>query len=801
MDVENLVLVVGDVTVDAVVELADVVSPTEFELDTGVEHLTGVDGRAGHTDFRKRGDADEQVVGELLVPLGREGQAVVEEAGVDGGVDLLEAFPLEVRIGQAGRTGTVGRATVAGGRIVLIHFAVEGNGGRVLVAVEDVDVTVETPGSAEFQEGDDVTADIVLEEGLVADGPGGGHGREVTPAGLLGELGGVVGVGADDTGHAVTVVIGVDHTTVVRQLGAHVRGVADVLGGVGGQVVDVAEVRRITLEDVRTIGGDARVVAVALGVGHTGHRVDGVLAERAVEVHEVLPLIVVARVDVGGDVVVRGLGHGRQPVGSGEAVAGVLGDAVTETGRDGQALERGEVGHHGTAEVDTFAGVVGLVSLEQRVTGGFLQVAGSAVEVVVVGRVSRDVVAGGVVLLHGARGVFQLADVSRSQRVEGDHGVQHGTVTGGDGLAAPLLDGVVGGDVEPLEQLIVSVDLGGQTLVDILLADDDTVLVDIVEGGEEMTLVVATLEGDAVLLAPAGSEHRVIPVGILSVIFVGVQEILVDVADVGLVFDVVLGAEDVGFLAQGLEGEAAVVGDAGVAVVGSAALGGDEDDTVTCLRTVDSGGGSVLQDLHGLDHGRIEVLDVIHLQTIDDEERSDRTGVRGITADTDRSTLTRSTGGVDDLDTGSLTLEGGGSVRRGAVLQVFRAHGGDGTGQVALLLDAVTDNHGLFEHLSVLLEDDVVIGLAPDDESLALVADALDGDVGSGRDTQGESSVNVRGCADAGITDHSDSSANDGLTAGVYDFAADGSVLGGSRKASERSEEYHHDTRHLHQMF
>ena len=180
-----------------------------------------------------------------------------------------------------------------------------------------------------------------------------------------------------------------------------------------------------------------------------------------------------------------------------------------------------------------------------------------------------------------------------------------------------------------------------------------------------MSLVVSSLGGDAVLLAPAGLESGIIPVvadqepaaGINRSI--GYELVIIDVADVFLVVDVLLGIEDLGLLAKGLHREAAVVRDVGRAVVGGSRLGGDEYDTVTCLGSVDGCRGGVLQDLHRLDHGRIQVPDVVHLQTVHDEERSDGSGVRGITADADAGRLSRCAGGVDDLDTCCLSLKGG----------------------------------------------------------------------------------------------------------------------------------------------
>ena len=386
-------------------------------------------------------------------------------------------------------------------------------------------------------------------------------------------------------------------------------------------------------------------------------------------------------------------------------MAAVLGDPVTEPGSEGEALERHEVGSEGAADVDAAAGRIGLVTLEERVTGRFLQILGGTVEVVVVGGIRRDVTAGRVVGLHVHRRVLDVGDVRRRERIDGDHGVQRGTVTIGNGLAAPFLDGIVRGDREPLEELIVGIDLRGNTVIGILLAHHDTVVVHEVERGEEVTLLVTALEDETVLLAPAGLESGVVPVGIGAVVVVGSQQFIGDVTDIFLILDIFLGTEDIGLLAQGLHREAAVVGDMGRAFL--TGLGGDEHDTVTGLRTVDGGGGGVLQDLDGLDHGRIQILDVVHLQTIDDEERSDVAGVGGVTADTDVSALARSTGGVDDLDTGGLALQGGGGVGGGTVLQVLGTDRCHGAGQVALALDAVTDDDGLIQEFSVLDEDEL----------------------------------------------------------------------------------------------
>ena len=85
------------------------------------------------------------------------------------------------------------------------------------------------------------------------------------------------------------------------------------------------------------------------------------------------------------------------------------------------------------------------------------------VEVVVVVRIAKDMIriflVGG---LHRREQVFDTADISRGQRIQGDHGVKRSAVTAGNTLGGPLLDGVVGADLQPLLDLVVSIDLSGQ---------------------------------------------------------------------------------------------------------------------------------------------------------------------------------------------------------------------------------------------------------------------------------------------------------------------------------------------------
>ena len=394
-------------------------------------------------------------------------------------------------------------------------------------------------------------------------------------------------------------------------------------------------------------------------------------------------------------------------------------------------------------------------------------------------------------LLAGVEGVLQaggelaLIAAHREQRGGSDGGKEGGTVVVrlGDALGAPLLDGVVGTDGEPGLDLVVGVHLEGQTSVLVLVATEDTVVLHIVEGREEAGAVVTALETDRVAVAPGGNEDFLAPVDIgLAVIVtveVGIGQVTVRLTE----SDIIGGVHDVELVGEGGIGVLVVVEHLAVTLL--TGLGGHEDDTVTCLSAVDGGGGGILQDLDGLDHFRIQVLDVVHLQTVHDEERSEGTGVGGVTADADGGAGTRSTGRVDDLHTGGLALEGGGGVGGGTVLEILLADGRDGTGEVTLLLDTVTDHDGLVEELGVLLKDHVENGLVSDGDHLAGVADAGNLDVRAGGHVQTEGTVQIGHRADGRVAHDDHGGTDDRCAAGIGNRSADGTVLGGRNRSQQ----------------
>ena len=88
-------------------------------------------------------------------------------------------------------------------------------------------------------------------------------------------------------------------------------------------------------------------------------------------------------------------------------------------------------------------------------------------------------------------------------------------------------------------------------------------------------------------------------------------------------------------------------------------LGGDQDHTEGCTRTVDRGRSSILEDADALDIGSVQVTQVVGGNTVNDVQRGRGTAVgqRTDTTDHDRSLLIDTTIGVQDGQAGHGTLQ------------------------------------------------------------------------------------------------------------------------------------------------
>ena len=170
-------------------------------------------------------------------------------------------------------------------------------------------------------------------------------------------------------------------------------------------------------------------------------------------------------------------------------------------------------------------------------------------------------------------------------------------------------------DLEPGLDVVFGIDAACETPVGVLVGLDDTVVAGVVERDIDVALVVAVLEVDAVLLHEAGLEELVAPVDVGAVPFPG--KAFADTAALQVVGEVLVGVHHLGLATQALDGELCIVADPADAFGLGATLGGDEDHTVACLSSVDGSRSGILQYLHRLDVGGVDVDNRIDAHAID----------------------------------------------------------------------------------------------------------------------------------------------------------------------------------------
>ena len=146
------------------------------------------------------------------------------------------------------------------------------------------------------------------------------------------------------------------------------------------------------------------------------------------------------------------------------------------------------------------------------------------------------------------------------------------------------------------------------------------------------------------------------------------------------------------------------------------------------------------------------------------------------TADDHRGAGTRGTGVLGHLDTGGHALEHIVQTGLGLDLQVIGGDRRDGSRHHGFLLDAVADDHGFFQHLGILLQDDFERAVRCGRNGLGHIADAGNLQVGTGSDTEGEISVRAGHGTVAGPL-LNDKSADNRLARTVQDDTRNGDVL------------------------
>ena len=205
-------------------------------------------------------------------------------------------------------------------------------------------------------------------------------------------------------------------------------------------------------------------------------------------------------------------------------------------------------------------------------------------------------------------------------------------------------------------------------------------------------------------------------------------------------------------------------------VAGLAFLGLDEDDAVGAAGAVDGGRRGVFEDFDRLDVIGVDLRPAaVERHAVENDQRlvGSRDGV--VAADERHGVGTfgiRS--GHRDVQTGHGALQRLDEVGGRPFFQFLGAEGGDGAGDVALLLRTVAHDHDLFEQVHVFLEDDVDRAEILDRVLLRHVSDKgeLQDVTDLGRD--GEGAVSLRVGTDRGPFDqHAD--AEERLAGGPVD--------------------------------
>ena len=143
-------------------------------------------------------------------------------------------------------------------------------------------------------------------------------------------------------------------------------------------------------------------------------------------------------------------------------------------------------------------------------------------------------------------------------------------------------------------------------------------------------------------------------------------------------------------------------------------------------------------------------------------------------------------------------LQGGGGIGGGTVHQFLGTDGRHRTGEVALALDAVADDHGLIQEFGIFLQEEVDDRLVAHLGDLAGIADAGDLDGGAGGHVQPVGTVRARDGADGRVADHHDGGSDDRSARGIDDSAVDGLVLR-ERRLGQKGDEKRDDSRHFQQ--
>ena len=237
-----------------------------------------------------------------------------------------------------------------------------------------------------------------------------------------------------------------------------------------------------------------------------------------------------------------------------------------------------------------------------------------------------------------------------------------------------------------------------------------TLLVIVVERYIISTVRATTAEGYVVILADTSLEHFVKPICIGSILEV-ILAILTHLVttrqrSIGIrtsltqIVAILVGVHHVIYITRNLVNTEVTRVVHLQRLVFLTILGSDDNDTISCTRTIDGTRRSILQDLNGLNIIRREITDSgTHWHTINDIKRSSATE-RTDTTDTYAWVGTWLTIGCN-LYTSYLTFEHGRDVGVRYLLHLLCIDDSYRTGKVCLLLSTITHYDNLIEQLVV----------------------------------------------------------------------------------------------------
>ena len=669
---EHLVADGGEVGADAVVQVAHTVAPSQREFDTCVAHLAVVGPYGAYTRCPCLWLVEQQVGGLGCEPFEGTEQAVAEHVEVETYVGRCLRLPTKVDVHHRALRGTVqhrlvlrrtedGIEALVGPRVV--------DAGNVAVVAERLHVAHLTPAGADLQ-----VVDILLgrlEEFLFRDTPSQRERGEVATTVVRTELRAAVRTEVELC--EILAVVAIVDTSQVGELAAFLLRTRHAVL-VGGKVY-LYKARHLLI-----VADGFEPVPVDVFCRMSGQHRQMVLAEGV--------LIRQRVVQYGGD-----------------ALVAVVVECVGEVRLDGVHAD-------GVAVVEVLVAAKPSVYTEVELVGEVLEERQLGIDIAQHAVVHRVVLIA-LLLADGVRRVSQeiAVAIAEATAVRAFVGIVHRD-DGGHGQRIPeararrlVAHGVLERQVlANLEDAVggICIHAGRETLV--FRAVDDTRLVEEPTSDGHIHLVRALRVHYIIVLGEACLELRLLPVGLVDILLlhlfrvVGGRPVLA-----GIEISLLVVAHEVGGrhhvdLPRHVR-DAPRGGGVECRLTLLAAFCRDENDAIGTACTIDGGSRSILQHLHRFYLVGVDMVHVVHNQTVDDIQRA--YGVER--ADTTYLHLTHDAGltGCRDRDAWHLSLQHLIDIGRSCLVGLLHVDYTDGTCQVGLLLNAITDDDNIFERLYV----------------------------------------------------------------------------------------------------